>query len=139
MSFNSDELELILCGQPYVDVEDWKDHTQYRGKFNAKHKVVKWFWDRMASLNQEELSRFLQFATGTSRVPIGGFASLESNRGEISHFCIVQVPYVNTGSNYIKAHTCFNRIDLPMYPNEKQLVDAINYVIRNEILGFGID
>jgi len=43
------------------------------------------------------------------------------------------------GKNYIKAHTCFNRLDLPDYKNKKDLQEAIEYVVKNEIIGFGID
>lgn len=86
-----------------------------------------------------QLQRFLQFCTGSSRVPIGGFASIESNRGTKSKFCIVKVDFVKDKKNYIKAHTCFNRIDLPAYPTEKLVIEAINFIIENEILGFGID
>ena len=130
---------MILNGQPFIDVEEWKNNSIYQGKYNAKHKVIKWFWDILNDLTQEQLSKFLQFCTGCSRVPIGGFSVLESNRGEISKFCIVSVNTASKGTNYIKAHTCFNRIDLPIYTNEQQLKEAIGYIINNEILGFGID
>jgi len=41
--------------------------------------------------------------------------------------------------NYIKAHTCFNRIDLPDFPNKNLLEESINFIVNNEIMGFGID
>ncbi len=64
---------------------------------------------------------------------------MESNRGEISKFCIESTNYVLKKQNFIKAHTCFNRIDIPIYNNEKELRDSISFIINNEILGFGID
>lgn len=144
--FNSDEFELLINGQPFIDVEDWKTNTIYQGKYTTKHKVIKWFWDTMNTLSQDDLAKFLQFCTGSSRVPIGGFSELESNRGEIAKFCIVEVKYVSGksssysfGPNFIKAHTCFNRIDLPSYNSEKQLKEAVNFIIKNEVIGFGID
>jgi hypothetical protein len=137
--FNSDELELLLNGQPYIDVEEWRENTIYQGKYNSNHKVIKWFWDSLFNLSQEDLSKFFQFCTGSSRVPLGGFSVLESNRGEVAKFCIVENKYNSKGANFIKAHTCFNRIDLPMFPSEKQVKEALNYVINNEVLGFGID
>lgn len=43
------------------------------------------------------------------------------------------------GKNFIRAHTCFNRLDLPDFKNKKDLQEAMNFVAKNEILGFGID
>ena len=93
----------------------------------------------MNTLNQNQLSNFLQFSTGSKRVPIKGFAELESNRGNISRFTIVQIPYVSKNKNYIKAHTCFNRIELPCFTNKKDLEDAIRFVSENQIWGFGME
>jgi len=137
-SFNSSELELILNGRPFIDVDDWKQNTRYQGKYTAKHKTIKAFWAVMYSLSQEELSQFLQFSTGSQRVPIGGFESLQSNRGEIAKFCITFVNFDSKKKNFIRAHTCFNRIDLPMFNGEEQIKESFSYVLINNT-GFGID
>ena len=91
---NSDELELIINGKPFIDIEEWKLFTEYKEPYNKNNKVIIWFWEIMNTLNQNQLSNFLQFSTGTARVPIGGFAELESNRGNISRFTIVQIPFI---------------------------------------------
>ncbi len=70
--FNSDEMELILNGQPFIDVYDWKVNSTYKD-YNENSNVIRNFWYVLNSLGQEELSKFLQFCTGSSRVPIGGF------------------------------------------------------------------
>jgi hypothetical protein len=137
--FNSDEFELLLNGQPFIDIDDWKQNTIYQGKYNPKHKVIKWFWDVLFTLSQEELSKLLQFCTGSSRVPIGGFGMLESNRGEIAKFCIVPLEYKSESKNYIKSHTCFNRMELPLFANEEEVKEAVKYVVNGDIIGFGID
>ena len=79
------------------------------------------------------------FSTGSSRVPLGGFSSLESNRGNTARFTIESIPYVKNKKNFIKAHTCFNRLDIPYFTEKKELEEAIKFVCNNEILGFGID
>ncbi len=135
----SDELELIINGRPFIDIEEWKSFTQYREPLNQNSQIIIWFWEIMSTLNQSQLSNFLQFSTGTARVPIGGFAELESNRGNISRFTIVQIPFVNNCKNYIKAHTCFNRIEIPNFPTKDLLQEAIEFIGNCEILGFGID
>ena len=135
----SDELELIINGKPYIDIDEWKTYTQYREPYNKNSKVIIWFWEIMNTLNQNQLSNFLQFSTGSKRVPINGFAELESNRGNISRFTIVQIPYISKNKNYIKAHTCFNRIELPNFPNKNLLKEAVEFIGNCQILGFGID
>jgi len=136
--FNSDELELVLNGQPFIDVTDWRANTEYQG-YTEGNNVVTWFWSILSDLTQDELAKLLQFCTGTSRVPIGGFSALESNRSEVARFKIVSVDYLNKKTNYIKAHTCFNRIDLPHFKSKKLLEEAILFIVKNEIFGFGID
>ena len=135
----SDELELIINGKPFIDIDEWKTFTEYREPYNKNSKVIIWFWEIMNTLNQNQLSNFLQFSTGSKRVPINGFAGLESNRGNISRFTIVQIPYVSKNKNYIKAHTCFNRIELPNFPNKYLLKEAVEFIGNCQILGFGID
>ena len=137
--FNSDELELILNGKPSIDLKDWKEHTIYKLPYYSTHKVIIWFWEILESMTQKELSNFLMFCTGTSRVPFGGFSKLESNRGEIAKFTIMEGIYNPKTINFIKAHTCFNRIDLPNYKKKEELKEALEYVSTTEILGFGID
>lgn len=92
----------------------------------------------MFTLEQKDLSEFLQFCTGSQRVPIGGFQKLQSNRGEISKFTITSLPFDSKGTNFIRAHTCFNRIDLPQFNNEDQIKEAILFTNKNAT-GFGID
>ena len=81
----------------------------------------------------------MQFCTGSARVPVGGFKELESNRGEVCKFTIMQIPYVSGVKNYIKAHTCFNRIEVPNYVTKEKLKENIYFLADNEIVGFGID
>ena len=137
-SLNSYELELLICGRPFIDVNDWKQNSIYKGKFTKSSTCVKWFWEEIFKLDQENLRRFLQFSTGSSRVPINGFQNLESNRGEIAKYCLNSVPYNKNGNNFIRAHTCFNRLDVPVFKKKDEVHDAIQFVLKN-ITGFGIE
>jgi hypothetical protein len=137
--FNSDELELILNGRPFIDCDEWKSFTEYKEPYNENHIVIKWFWEILSGLSQKELSNFLLFATGSSRVPLGGFIALEGNDGLINRFTIYYLPYNYKVKNFIKSHTCFNRIELPCFTNKKDLEDAIRFVSENQIWGFGME
>ena len=136
--FNSDQLSLLINGTPFIDVDDWRLNTIYKNYLEYDNVIIN-FWEVLSNLTQNDLSNFLLFCTGSSRVPIGGFKTLESNRGNISKFCITKTEYVPNHKNFIKAHTCFNRLDLPNFPNENLLKDAIKFAIENETLGFGIE
>ncbi|RHZ25438.1 hypothetical protein DYB37_006913 [Aphanomyces astaci] len=77
-AFDYQELELLICGVPKIDVDDWKRHTDVKfADFDhpskAEHKVIDWFWAIVAEFSQDQRARLLQFVTGTSRVPVEGF------------------------------------------------------------------
>ena len=139
ITFTSDEFELILNGRPFIDVEEWKIFTEYKVPYSATHYIILWFWEIVSELSQKELSNLLLFSTGSGRVPLGGFEVLESNRGNIARFTIESIAYNKGCKNFIKAHTCFNRLDIPLYENKEELAEALKFITNNEILGFGID
>lgn len=98
--FNEQELELLISGLPNIDIEDLRTNTEYH-KYQAtsiqvKKKIevifgnffkhyffiqIQWFWRALRSFDQAERAKFLQFVTGTSKVPLQGFGSLEGMNG----------------------------------------------------------
>lgn len=64
---------MLLYGVPYIDANDWMENTEYKGEYNAGHKVIKWFWEIVKEFDQEQLAHLLKFCTGSSRTPIQGF------------------------------------------------------------------
>jgi len=139
--FDFQELELLLCGLPEIDIQDWRHNTEYTGEFERKgasHKVVKWFWEVVDDdFDEERKARLLQFVTGTSGVPAQGFRALQGNDNNIRKFTINSIP--ETVSVFPKAHTCFNRIDLPLYESKKKLKKFLAMAIQMEATGFDID
>jgi len=139
--FDFQELELLLCGLPDIDVSDWKQNSEYTGEYDKKgasHKVCKWFWEVIEEeFNVEQRARLLQFTTGTSGVPASGFAMLQGNDGNIRKFTVNSI--TKSSSIFPRAHTCFNRIDLPLYDNKKELKKYLTLAIQMECTGFDID
>ena len=89
--FDFQELELLLCGLPEIDIDDWRENTEYSGTFEATggyHEVCEWFWEVVSELDQEMKARLLQFVTGTSGVPAAGFGVLQGIDGNIRPFTI---------------------------------------------------
>lgn len=135
--FDFQEIELLLHGLPTIDMDDWINHTEYTGEFsNSSHKVVQWFWATLREFEQEQKARLLQFVTGTSGVPIQGFSHLQGNDGNIRKFTIHGDKNLKV---FPKAHTCFNRIDMPLYKNKTELQKWLVMAISMESTGFGIE
>jgi hypothetical protein len=92
--FDYQELELLMCGIPTIDLDDWMRHTEYLGEYNRlgdKHKVIKWFWEVLMTFSDEEKVRLVQFVTGCSRLPAQGFKALQSNDGVYRKFNIQSI------------------------------------------------
>lgn len=136
--FDFQELELLINGLPQIDVIDWEQSTTYQGEFHADHPVVKWFWETVGQMKPEMLSRLLQFSTGTSRVPVQGFQALQSKDGKLTPFTLKSVPLRST-TMFPIAHTCFNRIDLPVYKSAEDLKRNIAIAVQMEATGFSIE
>ena len=103
--FDHQELELLMCGIPDIDVQDWKIHAIYVGE--RDHRVIAWFRNIVREFTNEQKARLLQFTTGSARVPVQGFKALTMNGGRICPFTIQCVS--PDECLYPRAHTCFNR------------------------------
>ncbi|KAJ2908295.1 E3 ubiquitin-protein ligase tom1, partial [Coemansia aciculifera] len=110
--FNEQELELLISGMPDIDVDDWRNNTEYHGGFNSGSAQIQWFWRAVRSFDQEERAKLLQFVTGTSKVPLEGFAHLQGNQG-VQKFQIHKD--FGAPTRLPTAHTCFNQLDMPLY------------------------
>lgn len=88
--FDFQELELLMCGLPVIDIDDWMKNTIYSGYFEElgeKTETCRWFWEVVREeFDQETRARLLQFVTGTSGVPSRGFSVLQGNDGTIRQF-----------------------------------------------------
>ncbi|KAI0913926.1 HECT-domain-containing protein [Ustulina deusta] len=129
--FDERELELLIGGIAEIDVDDWKKHTDYRG-YTENDEVIQFFWQTIRSWDGEQKSRLLQFATGTSRIPVNGFKDLQGSDGP-RRFTIEKAGDIG---NLPKAHTCFNRLDLPPYKSLEQLQQKLTIAVE-ETMGFG--
>ena len=137
-------------------MSDWKSNSKYRN-LTFDSELVVWWWEIVTDFADLERARLLQFATGSSRVPIAGFSAL---RGTFSRIFLTLVPVTldlgatNKDMNTIKlftlvlveadsdslpkAHTCFNRIDIPLYESKSKFKLKLMQAI-NETIGFHVD
>ncbi|CAB1426503.1 unnamed protein product [Pleuronectes platessa] len=133
--FDENELELLMCGLGDVDVNDWRQHTVYKNGYCPNHPVIQWFWKVVLLMDAEKRIRLLQFVTGTSRVPMNGFAELYGSNGP-QLFTIEQW---GTPEKLPRAHTCFNRLDLPTYESFEDLREKLLMAVENAQGFEGVD
>jgi E3 ubiquitin-protein ligase HUWE1 len=116
--FKGDELELLLCGLPDIDIPDLKSNTEY-----PVCETTQWFWKVARSLRWERKQKLLLFWTAYPRVPYGGFKSVEKP---------LKIEVGEQGDEYLpQAHTCFKILKLSNYSSKamlkKNLITSIEY------------
>lgn len=119
------ELELIICGTKNLDFNELKKSVKYEG-YNEDSITIKYFWEILLELNEEEKKKFLFFVTGCDRAPIDGLGSLP--------FAITRNANIN---ELPSSHTCFNHLILPDYQNKENMKIKIHIAI-NYSEGFGL-
>ncbi|KAL4232649.1 E3 ubiquitin-protein ligase [Mactra antiquata] len=132
--FDEYELELLLSGIPEIDLEDWKQNTNYVD-CSEDYDIVKWFWEILGEINEQEKVLMLQFATGSSRLPYGGFSKLSSGDGP-QKFTISLVRY--TQDLLPSASTCINFLRLPDYPSKELAKQKLLVALQCGSQGYGM-
>jgi len=131
--FEPEELEQLLAGSKDIDVLDLKMNTEYGEPYCETYPVIKLFWEVMFTLSQDELRTFLQFTTGSNKVPIGGFSHLYGSNGP-QKFTIVPKKVLGLPT----AHSCFNRLDVPTIVDKEKFKKDLLFAIT-ETHGFGLE
>ncbi|XP_003701779.1 SMAD specific E3 ubiquitin protein ligase isoform X3 [Megachile rotundata] len=136
--FDERELELVIGGLGTIDINDWKMHTRLK-HCTPDTPVVKWFWQIVESYGEEMRARLLQFVTGSSRVPLQGFKALQGSTGAAGPRLFTIHAVDAPSENLPKAHTCFNRIDIPeSYPSYQKMLDKLTQAVE-ETCGFAVE
>ena len=82
-------------------------------------------------------ARLLQFATGTSGVPARGFGVLQGSDGALRKFTVHGVQ--SNLSYYPRAHTCFNRLDVPLVKSKHELRERLVVAVSMAATGFDLE
>lgn len=137
--FQPKEIEMIICGdsETKIDTESFRSITKYNGWRTTEEAIqspiIEWFWKWFAQLSYIDQKKFLQFVTGSDRVPATGVHTMQ--------FKITRMPFYGVhGSSCIKlpvAHTCFNELCLFEYSTQEEAFNKLYWAI-NESNGFGL-
>ena len=124
--FDPGELELLLCGVPILDVDEWQAQTEYRSGYTATHPAIVRFWEVVNAWDNDMRAKLLRFVTGTSKLPAGGFADLQGSEG-LQRFAIIRVRWDE--ERLPQAATCFNQLMLPSYRNLDAMRDKLEIAV----------
>ncbi|CAG2241728.1 HACE1 [Mytilus edulis] len=105
----------------FICVEQAPDKRKYIGG------VLPWFWEIVEDFSQENRVLLLQFTTGSSRVPFGGFAKFVGGGGP-QHFTIAIVPYKE--HTLPTASTCINMLKMPEYKSKTELHNRLMVALQ---------
>merc|ERR1719329_1975298 len=124
------DLALLISGVPTLDVVEWRAHAQVEGS-DPEAELIDWFWEVVLELSDEQKARLLQFATGSSRVPAGGFKDF---------FPRFKITVTDESCEHLPhSHTCFNQLMLPRYETREQLrTKVLGAIAVGDMAGFGI-
>ena len=136
--FDVEEIRFLVSGLDYIDIKDWKENTIYKGCYNANHPVIKMFWQKLESMNKQEIYKFLEFSTGAKCVPIDGFGCLKGVDGKIQKFTIE--PWTNYSAENpdiyefhpIEARRLYHSIILPLYQSRQEFDMAMNIILSKK-------
>jgi len=129
------ELELLVCGRPTIDVDLWEKNTRYEGcSSNDPH--IRLFWDMVRTrLNQQEQQALLRFVWGRSRLPLRS-EDFEKPFKIASHSRSSGMSDAKVNSYLPASHTCFFQLDLPRYTSldvmHKKVLFAITHCVSTD-------
>jgi E3 ubiquitin-protein ligase HUWE1 len=123
----------MISGIPTIDIDDLKKNTELV-KYNKTDQIIIWLFEVLESFDANLKAAFLQFCTGTSRLPPEGFKALQGFHGP-QKFNIHKYYNVN---HLPRSHTCFNQLDLPPYETKELLIEKLTLAITEGKEGFGM-
>lgn len=109
--FVSSQLEVMVTGNPDIDIDLLRSKTEYRGNITAHDNHILMFWSVLHDMSQEQRKSFLQFVWGRNRLPNNalGFGKDLFKLSDHS-----QAITNGLHDQYLPiSHTCFFALELP--------------------------
>ena len=108
--FYPEELEMLFCGSGHAkwDVKTLHECCYADHGYNMESKAIKFFFEILSEYDTDQQRKFLQFVTGSPRLPVGGLKSLSPALTIVRKTCEAGespddfLPSVMTCVNYLK-------------------------------------
>jgi len=117
------DLEVMVCGNPTIDIEMLHRHTLYSTSLSSASPLIAYLFEALRSFNSEERQMFLRFVWGRNRLPA-------TDSDWTQQFTVNLLSTADDKALPI-AHTCFFSIDLPPYSSAENLRAKLLYAIYN--------
>ncbi|CAF4233634.1 unnamed protein product, partial [Rotaria sp. Silwood2] len=140
--FYPDELHQVFCGSGSTELWDLKvlvESTRCDHGYNLNSRAVKWLFDIMINFDVDEQRAFLQFVTGSPRLPVGGKIKFNFLGFRMLHppLTIVRKTAENNSDNcnsdsfLPSVMTCVNYLKLPDYSSKEIMKAKLTTAIRD--------
>nr|CAH7756174.1 unnamed protein product [Callosobruchus chinensis] len=125
--FQPEELELVFCGSPKEHQQGWDIKTLQEccrpdHGYTADSRAVKYLFEILSSYDVQERRMFVQFLTGSPRLPVGGFKSLSPPLTVVRK---TLEPNMNPDDFLPSVMTCVNYLKLPDYSSLEVMRDKL--------------
>ncbi|XP_031342168.1 E3 ubiquitin-protein ligase TRIP12-like isoform X1 [Photinus pyralis] len=125
--FHPEELEAVFCGNPRDTLSGWDvktlmDCCKPDHGYTADSKAIKFLFEVLSSYNRDEQRLFIQFLTGTPRLPVGGFKALSPPLTVVRR---TLEPNQNADDFLPSVMTCVNYLKLPDYSSKEVLREKL--------------
>ena len=124
--FTAQELERLVSGNSQVDVDLIRRCTEYED-ISPDSDTVKFFWEVLNEMDNEEKTEFLRFVWARSRLPVSAQElsvnfKLQGAQGAARESPDKYLPH---------AQTCFFSLSLPAYSSKEIMKEKLLYAIKN--------
>lgn len=115
--FQPEELECVFCGSPKDYVSGWDVRTLMEccrpdHGYNADSRAIQFLFEVLSSYDGQEQRLFVQFLTGSPRLPVGGFKALSPPLTVVRKTLETNM---NPDDFLPSVMTCVNYLKLPDY------------------------
>ncbi|CAF3579298.1 unnamed protein product [Rotaria socialis] len=132
--FYPDELHQVFCGSGSTELWDLKvlvESTRCDHGYNLNSRAVKWLFEIMINFEIDEQRAFLQFVTGSPRLPVGGFRMLHPPLTIVRKTAENSSDNSNPDSFLPSVMTCVNYLKLPDYTSQEIMKAKLTTAIRD--------
>lgn len=130
-NLTAEDMRLILCGCPQIDVEVLKKITVFndesRKGFDALQRFKIWFWSVVERFSQKERQELLYFWTSSSAMPANADSYQPAPSVTLRPADDQHLPTANT---------CISRLYIPYYTSKSLLKAKLLMAIRTKTFGF---